>query len=199
MERRALSNSVGVVLLVVGILIGAGGYYFTTSDFLPAQSRASSSFLSTTTALSKSSAGVTTAPVGPCNVTVPLTLASASWLSQPVNAQEPGSLSMVWSNCAAQSIKFAVGQSANEIVLSMFAYGKATQYAGYIYNYAPSYFSPEVFTVPADGTVTTTLPVYVYNTYSANAVVQWVSGPVVAIDPNTGQTISVVKNLNVTG
>lgn len=179
MERRGLSNSIGAVLLVVGILIGAGGYYLATTEFISTSTSASHS---TTSAFSQSSKATT--PVSSCSASTPLALKSVVW---GTTAESPSVyLATVWSNCASQPISFTVGLKNLNVTIS--TYGKTSYVTGRFLgcNGELTCF----VSASAYGTTTVSLEIYFDTAVSPNAIILSSTGNLTAFDPRTGQIIS---------
>jgi len=103
----------------------------------------------------------------------------------PPNGEGDGLLAFVWSNCANQQISFIV-RLTNTIPLNatLSTYGAKSYAGGYLGGLSDGGVAS------AHGTTTVTLTVYLFGPISPNAIIDSISGNVTALDPGTGQAIS---------
>jgi hypothetical protein len=189
MKRQGLSNSFATVLFVVGILLGAGGYYLVTTVFVPSQSsafRPTTSISQSTASASRTITSISQSTTGtepPCPIATPLKLESVYYYNS--------FLVTVWTNCSDQQISFSVHLSPLSILTpyglnaTISTYGKISYIIGDLRNYPPT-----LSVVTAHSNTTVSLQVYFTQAYSPNAIIESVSGNVTAIDPVTGQALS---------
>lgn len=171
-----MSNAVAAVLLVVGILVGAGGYYFATTNLVPSQMSA--------THFSSTTHSTATKPSSSCSASTPLTLKSAVW-GTAIHAPSVY-LSTTWSNCVSQQISFSVALKNLNVTIS--TYGKTSYATGRLIGCNGELTC--LLSVSADGTTIVSLGIYFDTTVSPNAITVNSTGYLVAVDPSTGQTIS---------
>jgi hypothetical protein len=181
MKREGLSNSLVAVLFVVGILVGAAGYYLASMELVPTQISVSQS---TTSAPSQSG----------CTAPEPLSLLSVaeftytSPIDTPVGVTDQG-LTTVWSNCGNQETSFVAGSPS--VNVTILAYGKTSFVSGSIVSVCPTLGCGSV---GPHGIATVVLPLLLPLGTSSNAVVERISGNLTAADPVTGQAVSATDN-----
>ena len=170
-----MSNVVGGVLLIIGILIGAGGYYLVTSGFAishPSTSRSTTPIIQSST--------VTTSEAT-CLASKPLTLSSEAVTTDSISGETLAGLSTVWSNCSIQYIMFNLSGS---LIVTVSTYGTISHFSAYLGACVGS-----CGTVDGGASTTVSLPFYP-QPQSPNSIIESISGNITATDPATGQAIS---------
>jgi hypothetical protein len=181
MKREGISNSLVAVLFVVGILVGAGGYYLVSMELVSTQI----SFSQSTTSAPSQSGCTASEPLSLESVTV---FTYASPIDTPVGVTDQG-LTTVWSNCGNQETSFVAGSSS--VNVTILAYGEASFVSGSVVSVCPTFGCGSV---RPHGTVTVALPLLLPSGTSPNAVVERVSGNLTAADPVTGKAVSATDN-----